>query len=172
MTDRTELEMRSGLARHLARLWRYALVLSGKREAAEHLVQATCLRAIERSDRFPAGARLDRWLFSLLRSIWMDKIHACRIRRGEVSMETEITPNFAGENPIEANIKTYQTLRDVGSLPQEYREALFLVYVEGLTYRETAELLDVPIGTVMSRLAAARLRLGAQVPPGRPTSVP
>jgi RNA polymerase sigma-70 factor (ECF subfamily) len=165
--EKGQLEVRTGLAQYLARLWRYGLVLSGKQEAAEALVQATCLRALERSHQFQAGSRLDRWLFSILHSIWMKEGRAGRRQReGEVDPETTLVFDRATE--IEANIATYQILEELQKLPQAQRETLFLVYAEGMTYRETAEMLDVPISTVMSRLATARNRLAARPPSVRP----
>jgi RNA polymerase sigma-70 factor (ECF subfamily) len=160
MSDKGQLEVRAGLPEHLARLWRYGLLLSGRRDAAEDLVQATCVRALERSGQFIVGSRLDRWLFSILRSIWLNELRARRIRQGEGAVDAEAHLVFDGIREIETNILARQVLKEVQSLPQAQRETLFLVYVEGLAYREAAQLLEVPIGTVMSRLAAARESLG------------
>jgi RNA polymerase sigma-70 factor (ECF subfamily) len=160
MIDKGHLEVRAGLPEHLPRLWRYGLMLSGRRDTAEDLVQATCLRALERCDQFAPGSRLDRWLFSILRSIWLNELRSRRIRQGEGVVDAEIALAFDGLREIETNILARQVLREVQSLPQAQRETLFLVYVEGLTYREAADILAVPIGTVMSRLAAARETLG------------
>jgi RNA polymerase sigma factor (sigma-70 family) len=157
-TDGHEAVM-SGLAAHLARLWRYGLILAGSRDAADDLVQATCLRAIERSHQFTPGTRLDRWLFSILHSIWLNELRAARYRRGEGLVDAETALVFDGIKEIETNILAGQVLTHVQNLPEAQRETLFLVYVEGLTYREAAAVLDVPIGTVMSRLAGARERL-------------
>ena len=82
MNEASRSEVRAGLETCLTRLWRYALLLSRARDAADDLVQATCLRAIERADQFIPGTRLDRWLFSILRSIWLNEIRAHRIREG------------------------------------------------------------------------------------------
>ena len=157
-TDGHEAVM-SGLAAHLARLWRYGLILAGSRDTADDLVQATCLRAIERSHQFTPGTRLDRWLFSILHSIWLNELRAARYRRGEGLVDAETALVFDGIKEIETNILAGQVLTHVQNLPEAQRETLFLVYVEGLTYREAAAVLDVPIGTVMSRLAGARERL-------------
>jgi len=148
-----------GLAPELKRLWRFGLVLSGNRDTAEDLVQATCVRALERSHQFMPGTRLDRWLFSILHSIWINELRARRVRQGGGLVDAESALIFDGSRAIEANILAGQVLRSVQDLPEAQRETVFLVYVEGLTYREAAELLKVPIGTVMSRLAAARGRL-------------
>ena len=144
----------------LPRLWRYGLVLSRDPVAAEDLVQATALRALERSSQFVAGTRLDRWLFSILRSIWFNHVRAQRVRLGHGVLDAEDVLVSDGAEQIETNILAGQVLRQAMALPEAQRETLLLVYVEGFTYREAAHVLDVPIGTVMSRLAAVRLKLG------------
>jgi RNA polymerase sigma-70 factor (ECF subfamily) len=144
----------------LPRLWRYGLILSRDPVAAEDLVQATALRALERSSQFVAGTRLDRWLFSILRSIWLNQLRALRIRTGHGLVDAEDALVSDGAEQIETNILAGQVLRQAMGLPEAQRETLLLVYVEGFTYQEAANVLDVPIGTVMSRLAAVRLKLG------------
>jgi RNA polymerase sigma-70 factor (ECF subfamily) len=157
-------EVMDGLTPNLARLWRYGLVLSGARDVADDLVQATC------------GTRLDRWLFSILRSIWLNELRSRRLRLGGGFVDASEALAVDGGHEIETNIFAAQVLREVGGLPEAQREAVLLVYVEGLTYREASEILTVPIGTVMSRLAAARSTLAklrgdaatrAGAPPGR-----
>lgn len=161
MADDSQLIVRTGLAAHLARLWRYGFVLSGNADTAEDLVQATCARALERAHQFRAGTRLDRWLFTILRSIWLNELRARRVRQGQGFVDAAEALHFDGGKEIETNILAAQVLKEVLALPEAQRETILLVYVEGLTYREAAEALDVPIGTVMSRLAAARAKLGA-----------
>jgi RNA polymerase sigma-70 factor (ECF subfamily) len=153
-------EVKAGLAPNLARLWRYGLVLSGARDVADDLVQTTCMRALERADQFQPGTRLDRWLFSILRSIWLNELRSRRVREGGGFVDASEALVIDGVHQIETNIFAAQVLREVGGLPEAQREAVLLVYVEGLSYREAAEVLAAPIGTVMSRLAAARLSLG------------
>jgi RNA polymerase sigma-70 factor, ECF subfamily len=153
-------EVKAGLAPNLARLWRYGVVLSGSRDTADDLVQATCLRAIERADQFQLGTHLDRWLFSILRSIWLNELRSRRVREGRGFVDASEALVFDGGRETETNIFAAQVLREVGKLPEAQRETVLLVYVEALSYREAADILAVPIGTVMSRLAAARLTLG------------
>ena len=145
----------------LPRLWRYGLVLARDTATAEDLVQATCVRALERSEQFTVGTRLDRWLFSILRSIWINQLRAQRIRVGQGLVDPEEVLVTEGAQQIEMNISAGQVLKRALGLPEAQRETLLLVYVEGLTYQEAADVLSVPIGTVMSRLAAARLKLSA-----------
>lgn len=149
----------AGIAAELKRLWRYGLVLSGNRDTAEDLVQATCVRALERAHQFQAGTRLDRWLIAILHSIWLNEVRARKVRQGQGLVDADAALVFDGLRDTETNILASQVLREVQSLPEVQRETVYLVYVEGLTYKEAAETLAVPIGTIMSRLAAARARL-------------
>lgn len=152
--------VRTGLRPLLTRLWRYGLVLSGRRDVADDLVQATCLRALERAGQFQPGTRLDRWLFAILHSIWLNEVRARQIRQGAGFADPETSLVVDGARQMETALTAVQVLREVERLPEAQRSAVFLVYVEGLAYREAAEVLDIPIGTVMSRLAAARETLG------------
>jgi RNA polymerase sigma-70 factor, ECF subfamily len=158
MNAASDAAVRAGLSSSLVALWRYALVLSRNRDEADDLVQATCLRALERSHQFMPGTRVERWLFTILRSIWLNELRSRRYRDGGGG-DPEIASAFDGAAAAETNILLTQVLKDVEALPEAQRETLFLVYVEGHSYAEAAALLDVPIGTVMSRLAAARLKL-------------
>ncbi len=152
-------DVRSNLRQHLAALWRFALVLSRSRDTAEDLVQATCVRALERAGQFEPGTRLDRWLFSILHSIWVNEARARKVRQGKGVVDAELALTFDGGHAIETNILAAQMLKAIGALPEGQREAVLLVYAEGYSYRDAATVLGVPIGTIMSRLAAARARL-------------
>ncbi len=159
MSSSSENAVREGLPDLLDRLWRFAIVTCGDRATADDLVQATCQRALERADQFRAGTRLDHWTFSILASIWKNHRRAERVRRGHgvIDAEDALIADLAAD--IETNIFTGQVLAAVNGLPEAQRSVVMLVYVEGWTYKETAMALDVPIGTVMSRLAAARKAL-------------
>jgi RNA polymerase sigma factor (sigma-70 family) len=159
MSEESRREVRAGLEPSLPRLWRYALVLSKARDAADDLVQATCLRAIERADQFVPGTRVDRWLFAILRSIWLNEIRSQRIREGGGFVDAEDALTTDGVREIEMNITASTVLRAVGRLPEAQRETILLVYGEGYSYAEAAAALGVPIGTIMSRLSAGRAAL-------------
>jgi RNA polymerase sigma-70 factor (ECF subfamily) len=159
MSEASRREVRAGLEPSLARLWRYALVLSRARDAADDLVQATCLRAIERADQFVPGTRVDRWLFTILRSIWLNEIRSQRIREGGGFVDAADALTTDGANEIETNITANAVLRAIELLPEAQRETVLLVYGEGYSYAEAAAALGVPIGTIMSRLAAGRAAL-------------
>jgi RNA polymerase sigma-70 factor (ECF subfamily) len=159
MTKANHDPVREGMAAELARLWRYGLLLSRNRETAQDLVQATCLRALERAQQFAPGTRLDRWLIAIMHSVWLNQVRAQKVRQGKGLVDADAVLVFDGLKQTEANILAGQVLRQVDGLPDAQREAVYLVYVEGFTYKEAAEVLGVPTGTIMSRLAAARSRL-------------
>jgi RNA polymerase sigma-70 factor (ECF subfamily) len=117
------------------------------------------LRAIERADQFVPGTRVDRWLFTILRSIWLNELRSQRVREGGGVVDAEIALTTDGAREIEMNITASAVLRAMGRLPDAQRETLLLVYGEGYSYAEAAATLGVPIGTIMSRLAAGRAAL-------------
>ncbi|KWV40776.1 MULTISPECIES: RNA polymerase sigma factor [Rhizobium] len=159
----SEADIKSGLADNLLRLWRYGLVLSHRRDVADDLVQQTCVRALERVEQFETGTRLDRWLFSILHSIWLNEIRSQRVRLGQGFVDADEALVVDGARDAETHLMANQVLRLVNALPDAQRAAVFLAYVEGLSYKEVASVLDIPIGTVMSRLAAARAKIAASV---------
>jgi RNA polymerase sigma-70 factor, ECF subfamily len=159
-SDRTG-HVREHLAGQLARLWRYALVLSGRRDVAEDLVQATCLRALERAEQFQPGTRIDHWLLTILHSIWMNEVRGRRIRMGRGFVDPETALVTDGVATAEAQVFANEIISRVQALPEAQRATVFLAYVEEMTYRETADILGIPIGTVMSRLSGARATLAA-----------
>ncbi|RUT28839.1 RNA polymerase sigma factor [Arsenicitalea aurantiaca] len=151
-------DIRYGIVALLPRLRGFAHALAGNRADADDLVQQTCERALRNSASFTPGTRLDSWLYRIMRNLFID---GRRARRPSVSIEDEaVAETLAGEDGrrvSEARIALGQTEALIAALPEEQRSVLVLVCMEGLRYREVAEILDIPIGTVMSRLARARL---------------
>lgn len=148
-----------GLTELFPRLWRYCVVLSGNRDTADDLAQAVCMRALEKSDLFQDDGRLDRWIFRMNQRVWLNELRATAIRRdgGLVPVESvELTEN--SPDP-EANILNHEVFNEVMALPEAQRSAVLLVYVEGYSYKEASAILEIPIGTIMSRLAGARGKL-------------
>lgn len=135
------------------------MVLSRKRDVADDLVQSTCVRALERSPQFEEGTRIDRWLFSILHSIWVNELRAQRVRQGKGFVDIDEVDPASEASDFEDNRWQRQVMQQVGGLPEAQRNAVFLVYVEGFTYQEAANTLAVPVGTIMSRLATARQTL-------------
>jgi RNA polymerase sigma-70 factor (ECF subfamily) len=147
----------------LPRLWRFALRLAGDRHDAEDLVQRACVRALERQHQLQPGTATLSWLFSIVHSVWLNEVRARQIRsHGSLQWSEELADTVA--DPAARNPETYalyqQIIAAVEKLPDAQRAVMLLVAVEGLSYREAATVLEVPIGTVMSRLARARLTIG------------
>jgi RNA polymerase sigma-70 factor, ECF subfamily len=137
----------------LPRLRRFARVLARNIHDADDLVQVAVERALSRSQQLHEGAPLAGWLFGILRNAWIDEARA-RGRRDRLFAPEELGDNVAAVSDAQSEAESVQ--QGLARLPQEQREVIALVLVEGLSYREAAELLEVPIGTVTSRLARGR----------------
>lgn len=119
---------------------------------------------MERADQFDAGTHLDRWVLTIARRIWLNEMRAQAVRRGNGLVPVEDADLISPEFSSEANIYLGEVFNAIGGLPESQRETVMLVYVEGYAYKEAAHMLDVPIGTVMSRLAAARKTIAGSFP--------
>lgn len=135
------------------------MVLSHKRDVADDLVQSTCVRALERCAQVVDSTGVDRWLFSILHSLWVNELRAQHVRQGQGFVDVNELDEPAEDFSFEDKHWHTQVMQRVKRLPEAQRNAVFLVYVEGFTYQEAAMTLSVPIGTIMSRLASARLTL-------------
>jgi RNA polymerase sigma-70 factor, ECF subfamily len=148
----------------LPRLWRFALRLARDAHDAEDLVQRTCVRALERRAQWQPGTALLSWLFAIEHSIWLNELRTPQRRRtGSLDIESlpvDDEPMASASGNPELQLHYRQVVTAVESLPQAQRVVMLLVAVEGLSYREAADILDVPIGTVMSRLSRARATVG------------
>ena len=161
MAQYSDAEVREGLPTLAPRLWRYAMVLArGNRADADDLTQTAMIRAIENASQFQPGSRLEKWCFSILNSVWKNELRARSSRRGAGLVSVEDADLMAPDT-TDMNIQAREVLTRMMDLPDAMRETLFLVYVEGYSYAETSERMDIPIGTVMSRLANGRKRLNA-----------
>jgi RNA polymerase sigma-70 factor (ECF subfamily) len=144
----------------LPRLRRFALSLCGDRALADDLVQGACERALKARDQWEPGTRLDSWTFRILRNLWLDGIR--KTRSEGVTQPVDETLDLAGEDGrrvAHASITASAVMRGVASLPDDHRRVLTMVCIEGMSYREAADALGTPIGTVMSRLSRARRAL-------------
>jgi RNA polymerase sigma-70 factor (ECF subfamily) len=144
----------------LPRLRRFAVALCGQGVLADDLVQSACTRALAATADLAPDTRFDAWMFRIIRNVWIDELRHKRIAGG--TEDVEARHDLVGDSG-EARAMDKLTLEDVRRamdlLPPEQREVLVLVCVEDMTYREAAEILGLPVGTVMSRLARARQRL-------------
>jgi RNA polymerase sigma-70 factor (ECF subfamily) len=149
----------------IPRLRRFAWSLTGSRDEGDDLVQAACLKALGALDQYEPGTRLDAWMFRILRTGWIDRVRWSGRRPGtsDPAVLEALSDDGRAERAAEARLTLARVRRAMDELPPEQREVLALVAIEGLSYREAAEVLGTPIGTVMSRLGRARARLGALI---------
>jgi RNA polymerase sigma-70 factor (ECF subfamily) len=144
----------------LPNLRRFAISLCRSRDLADDLVQTACERALANQDRFEAGMRFDAWMFRILRNLWIDHVRRAKTAGPtEAIGETKDIAGSNGERDVEARLMLKSVASAINELPDEQREVLLLVCVEDLSYKDAAEVLSIPIGTVMSRLARARKNL-------------
>ena len=147
------------------------MALVGNSAMADDLVQDCIERALRRSDALQDRQRLLGWLRSILHNLYIDEL---RRRRGRGKEEdiSELSDNLALSVPAGDRSQFNDLVAGMAALPVEHRQILLLAGLEGLNYREMAAELDIPIGTVMSRLARAREKLRAAMESGaRPQTV-
>lgn len=153
----------------LPRLRRFAVALTGSRDAGDDLVQSACERALRAPERFEPGTRLDAWMFRIMRNLWIDQRRSEGRglgRAGPPVSDPELLDAVEGEDGrvvTEAKLTLDSVRATIAGLPEDQREVLAAICVEGLSYAETAALLEIPVGTVMSRLHRARRSLGARL---------
>ena len=165
MTD----DIRARMVAALPRLRRFAYALTGNTEQGDDLVQDACLRALSRIDLWQPGTRLDSWMYRIAQNIWLDRLRANKVRGEVVDIDAmEAMPGPDGRIVAESELTLQAVSGAMTRLPAEQRAIIALVCIEGLSYKEAAEVSGVPVGTVMSRLARARRSLHAVLnQPGR-----
>lgn len=162
MTASTAFE--TGLCDLLPKLRRFAFSLSRDAADADDLAQRTVERALKSRLQWQEGTRLDAWLYRIMRNIWIDDGRA-RSRQAKVvrPLEEGEDASFDPRPGQDAAIDLARVMEAMARLPDEQREVVALILVEGLGYREAAELLGLPIGTVSSRLVRGRTALLAML---------
>ncbi len=154
----------------LPNLRRFAIALCRSRDIADDLVQTTCEKALQARASYQPGTRLDAWLFRILRNSWIDQTRRQKTEGPRIDVaDAHFLVGQDGERTTEARLALDATAKAIATLPDDQREVLIMVCVEDLTYREAADVLSVPVGTIMSRLARARRKLVDQLGIDTPT---
>jgi RNA polymerase sigma-70 factor (ECF subfamily) len=147
---------RRDLVQLLPRLRRFAFTLCGQTADADDLVQMACERAILRAEQWRPGTRLDSWIYTMMRNLWITELRSRRVRSGagqvDAAEAVELRTEVGGAEILQGN----QIAALIRSLPEGLAATLLLVSVEGHSYQEAADVLGIPIGTVMSRMSKAR----------------
>jgi len=143
----------------IPRLKRYSKVLAITPESSDDLLQSTLERAMQKQQQWQQGTHLDRWAFTIMSSTWKNEIRSRVVRQGNGFSDIDALTDSSSENKRDRTFLYEQVFKQVMLLPENQRAAIVLVYVEGIKYQQAAEILDIPLGTLMSRLARARLAL-------------
>ncbi|OFE12962.1 RNA polymerase subunit sigma-70 [Pseudohongiella acticola] len=139
-------------------LRRFAWSLTQSVHDADDLLQATVERLLKKG--VPEGVEVARWAYTVCRNLWIDEYRSRRVRKS-VDVDTDLADagQIDGENDVQAQMELKQVMQIMQQLPEEQRLTLTMVTVQGMSYLDVAEALEIPVGTVMSRLARARSKL-------------
>ncbi len=175
-------EIAQQLTHELDALWRFGLRLTGNEADAQDLVQRTCVKALENADQYENRERLRSWLFRIEHRLWLNVVRSrqTRIRKlqdehtrlnAQINTEPNSSLSSVGSTASpESAFQLRQMVKAVESLPEKQRTVVLLVCVEGFSYEETANIMDIPIGTIMSRLSRARKTLSEHAGVGQQIS--
>ncbi|HVI89461.1 MAG TPA: RNA polymerase sigma factor [Dongiaceae bacterium] len=163
MNERRDFE--AHMVTLLPRLRRFAIGLAGSAEEGEDLLQAACLKALEKWQQWRPGTRLDSWVYKIIHTTWLDRRKSATRRLVDFDTDAAVrasdrVASTTIEQEIEMRGDLQRAQRAIDSLPPDQRAVLMLVVGQGLTYQEASAALQIPMGTVMSRLARARWALG------------
>lgn len=149
-------------------LRRFAFSLTGEKQDAYDLLQETVVRLLEKN--VPDDADTRKWAFRVCKNIWLDQLRANKVRRlWAESKIGEMDNRQDGQKIADDHIALEEVKSIMAELPDEQRTILSLVAVEGFSYKEAAEMMDIPVGTVMSRLSRARAAIADSLNQGRET---
>jgi RNA polymerase sigma-70 factor, ECF subfamily len=165
-------DVRSRMVELLPRLRRFAFVLTRDLDRADDLVQETCVRALSRADQWQPGTRLDSWMYRITQNLWLDRLRSNK-SRGEVA-DLDSAADVVGDDGrkvVAARLDLKLVAERMQTLSADQQILITLVSIDGLSYKEAAEALDIPIGTVMSRLARARQALAQVLDPASGTAL-
>ena len=158
------LSFEDQLAALLPRLRRFAHALARNPSDADDLAQMTIERALRSKSQWQKGTRLDSWTYTIMRNAWIDTVRSRSRKQKSEAPEAEVERvGHDPRNQMDASIELQRIMDAMQRLPEEQREVVALILIEGFGYRETAEMLGLPIGTVASRLVRGRTALLAMV---------
>ena len=152
-----DVDVKPRIIAFLPRLRRFCMALTGSNDSCDDLLQETVERALTRIEQWQEGTSLESWMFRIAQNLRIDLARQSRGRGTEVDIDAVLElPGQDGRAIVEARSDLSRAERAMAALPEDQRVVLALVVIDGRSYRDTADILDIPIGTVMSRLARAR----------------
>lgn len=161
------VDLAATIEQHIGPLRRYARALMRDRHEADDLVQDSLTRALTKADQFKPGTNLRAWLFTIMHNTHANQVRQ-RVSR-PVSVEVdEVVHALPSPARQDTHVELREMARALATLQPEQRQVLLLVGLEGLRYEEVAQVLDIPVGTVMSRLSRARETLRQRLSQEKP----
>ena len=148
------------LVTFVPRLRRFALSLTNSQADADDLVQSACERALRNKASFRPGTRMDSWLYRIIQNLWLDNRRRLKTRKEEVDpMDANLSDSGKGASEPTARLMLGKVQEAINELPDDQRVVLSMIAIEGHSYKDVAEALNISVGTVMSRLSRARQKL-------------
>ncbi len=157
---------RQDLMAELSGLRRFCYSLTGNAADADDLLQATVERVLHKG--MPEDAHTARWTYRVCKNVWIDELRSREVRQRYPAMEADEETARSADAVADSEREIAAVSAALGALPEDQRLALTLVTIDGKTYAEAAEILDVPVGTIMSRIARARKQLLQLMSPDEP----
>lgn len=149
------------IAALLPRLRRFGRTVTRNHEDADDLVQIAVERALNHIGQWEPGSRLDSWLFKIMKNAWIDEVRV-RVRRDKLFAPEE-DGQLVGDDSSEMHLHRLAVQQAISRLSEDQRMVVGLVLIDGLPYKEAAQVLEIPIGTLTSRLARAREALQVEL---------
>lgn len=149
-------QFKTDLIALLPRLRRFAMSLTRSAQDADDLLQDACAVALQKWQQYDPTQPLERWMFRVVRNLWISELRKRKVRQGQGQVPAEEATELRVDNPADDALAAKELRGKVDGLPVELSQPLLLVCAEGYSYKETSELLGIPIGTVMSRIHRAR----------------
>jgi len=140
----------------LPRLRRFAVSLTRSGPDADDLLQEACTTALQKWQQYDPSQPFDRWMFRVVRNLWISEVRKRKVRQGEGQIDAEEAHELQTPGSAEETLTAQQVRKKVADLDEDLAQPLMLVCAEGYSYKEVSELLSIPIGTVMSRIHRAR----------------
>ncbi len=159
-----EVDLRTEIIAILPRLRRFCMAIARGSDAGDDLCQATIERALSRAGQFEQGSRLDSWMYRIAKNIMIDQVRRKKTRGYEIEVDDALAlVGDDGVRIVEGRSDLARARAAMAALPDDQRTLMAIVVLDGKSYREAADILDIPMGTVMSRLARARRSIDAFV---------
>jgi RNA polymerase sigma-70 factor (ECF subfamily) len=165
------MDFRSEITGEVPHLRRFARALTGDAALADDLVQDCIERALRKQHLFDEARSLRTWLFTILRNLYISGLRRSAHGRADKSVDEMISGEDAVRPEQESRLAMSDIALALDRLPTAHREVLLLIALEDMSYREVAEIIGVPVGTVMSRLSRARGNLRAMLDDGDTTNL-